>query len=208
MKIHIIKIAFLSCFLYLSGSSITFAQEDANLRPFRVGLKLLVPNLTGMTVEYVMPFAKNHFSLMGDFSYFGLTVSDVKANYTYFGFGANYYLNSKGIGRGPYVGIGYGRLSFDTEISNIDSEVNSSKTGGVADAKLGSNAIQFKIGLKTGKKGFYFAPEIGYALLNFDERVDMKVKFPDNTVEDQSIIVSDKINNYGFIFNLTFGVAF
>ncbi len=199
-------IAFISM---LSLLNISGAEAQDDVRRFRIGFKFGVPILAGGALEYVLPVANNRIGINGDFGTFNFSSSDASARYTYFSLGANYYLNKKGIGRGPYVGLSYGNLAFNFSYTNITSDIVTGKTGGVAEAKVNVPQVQIRLGLKTGKGAFYFCPEIGYGISSIPSSVTVNATFPNGTresaTEDLSGIPASALS---LILNFTLGVTF
>ena len=68
--------------------------------------------------------------------------------------------------------------------------------------KVGINLINIKVGAKWGN-GFYFRPEIGYALLMGGSKV--KVDYAGGQTQEETV---PSILAGGFVFNLGFGIAF
>ncbi|MBN1251303.1 MAG: hypothetical protein JXR51_08005 [Bacteroidales bacterium] len=169
------------------------AQEN----PLRIGLKIGVPNVVGLNLEYVTPIMNGKFAPTIDFSFIPITIEDVDLKFTYFEIGTNIYFKKPG--KGLYGHISYGRIGFDG--TYVDAEK------GEGQGQASFNLANFKIGAKLGNS-FYFRTEIGYGLIFGDTSVDVEYKEPNSsviTVEAQEI---PGIISGGFVVNLGFGVAF
>lgn len=213
----------LGIFLFLAASFGAFSQENPapesvsdsratvnnetpqpplNLRPFRIGIKLGVPNVIGANVEFLTPLLNHRLSFSADYSRFNnLSGEDENGNegelnYSYIEFGSNYYLRRQG--KGPYASIAYGMLRFDAKYRDVD--------GSTGEGSANLNAINFKLGAKWGR-GFYFRPELGYALLTGNSNFDVTYVDSDGDVTVENAEASGILTG-GFIFNLGFGVAF
>jgi len=182
-------------------------EKDGRPRHFRLGLRLLVPNVAGVHGEIVTPLAHNRFSLVGDFSTisFGQFVErfldegesfgdEIDGRYQYYSVGANYYFR-KQYARGWYVGSSYmkGQAKTSTKVDNA--------TGS---AKVTYEAVSARLGLNTGRKAFMFGFEIGAG-------VPIKNLEGEILIVDNSLIEVEKVDEKIPIIpvlNITFGVAF
>ncbi len=185
--------------MFLLSTSVN-AQE----KPVRIGLKFGIPNIAGLNFEYVTPVLGGKLAPSADFSYFGLKLGSTKLSFYYFELGANYYFIKEG--RGPYANLSYGRMGAGLKYEDVLSDVDPMLSGGSAKANIGVNMFNIKLGAKLGG-GFYFRPEIGYALASVANNINVSVEFPDGTKESQSVDVPGLVGG-GFVFNLGFGVAF
>lgn len=174
---------------FVAVTAIAHAQE----KPFRLGVKLGVPNVLGLNVEYATPLLGNKLAPSVDLSYFSLGVGDAEASFSYLELGANYYFFKEG--RGLYGNLGYGRIGFKGTYNDA--------VHGEGEGKLGINLLNVKVGAKLGG-GFYFRPEIGYAVGIGNSKV--KVEY-DNTGVTQEEDIPGFLAG-GIIVNIGFGVAF
>lgn len=181
-------IIFFAVAFFAAGS--VSAQE----KPMRIGLKFGFPNVAGLNLEYVTP-AK--FAPSVDFSYFSLAFDNVDASFSYFEIGSNYYF--KPDGKGFYGNVSYGRIGFNGTWT--DPQL------GEGDFSVGLNRINLKIGAKWGN-GFYFRPELGYAIGLGDSKVKVDYTDPQtgNPTTDEEELPG--IFAGGPLFNIGFGVAF
>ncbi|MDN5204600.1 hypothetical protein QQ008_24625 [Fulvivirgaceae bacterium BMA10] len=180
-------------------SELSHAQE----KKVRIGVSVGVPNIAGFHGEYVTPLLNNRFAPMVQASFLSATFSDVEVKVSYIELGGNYYFFKEG--KGLYGNISYGRLSTEVTFSDLDSETTS-RTGGTGSADLTMSRFNFKLGAKLGN-GFYFRPEIGYALTYIPETVEIRATFPDNSTEIQQEELPTAVG-IGLIFTLGFGIAF
>jgi hypothetical protein len=192
-----IKLILLSSLLFLS--LIVNAQD----KPFRIGVKLGLPNIAGAGIEYVTPLVGQKLAIYGDFSLFSPTIDDVAIDFTYFEGGLNYYFFKEG--RSLYGSLSYGQFNSDFTYQGLESD-DGSKTNGEATASYSYSSVNVKIGAKLGG-GFYFRPEIGYALTPGKSSFDIVATFPDGSTESQSEEIPAFISG-GLIFNIGIGVAF
>lgn len=192
-----LKKLFCITLIWMSAGTLARAQEN----PFRIGLKLGIPNIAGLNAEVVTPLKK--LSATGDFSWFGLSFGDSRIRLTYFEIGANYYFSEEATGL--YGHLSYGRLGANMDFNNIQSNTDASKYGS-AEADVGVNLYNLKAGAKLGYR-VYFRAELGFAFASVDDTVDVEVVYPDGTTEDHSKNVPGLIGG-GPLINLGFGFAF
>lgn len=194
MKLRVVILASLIFVSFLAN-----AQD----KPFRLGIKLGLPNVAGIGVEYVTPLAGQKLALFGDFSTLPLTVDDISVDFTYFEGGLNYYFIKEG--RSLYGSLSYGQFNSDFTYEGLESD-DGRKSDGIGTLSYSYSSVNIKLGAKFGG-GFYFRPEIGYALTPGKSELDIEVRFPDGTTERQTEEVPSFISG-GLIFNLGIGVAF
>ena len=178
----------LSLLIMLAFVTSINAQDD---RPFRIGLKLGVPNLAGLGVEYAI---MDHIAVAGDLSYFPLELDEyTEFSYTYIGLGGNYYLdkNNKGI----FVGAGIGVMSFAVTETGIFNS-NSFDNDGSGEFSIDLTLIKMNIGYRWIWGAFSLTPEVGYALGSIDDNVEYTATFPDGSTPSETT------------FALTIGFAF
>lgn len=187
----------ISAVLLLCVTSACLAQEN----PFRIGLKLGIPNIAGLNAEVVTPLKK--LSATGDFSWFGLSFGDSRFRLRYLEIGGNYYFSD--VATGLYGHLSYGNLNAGLDFNNVQSENDPSKYGS-ASADVGVSLYNLKVGAKLGYS-IYFRAELGFAFASVDKTVDVVVTYPDGTTEDHSQNVPGLIGG-GPLINLGFGIAF
>jgi len=71
--------------------STTFA-----VKPFRIGVRVGLPNVVSLNAEYVLPILGHRIAPTIDFSDFSLTIKDVKTDFKYLEAGINFYLAPNG----------------------------------------------------------------------------------------------------------------
>jgi len=181
--------------------------KDGRPRYFRLGLRLLVPNIAGVHGEIVTPLLDNRLSIVGDFSSlsFGKSADrfldegesfgdEIDGRYQYYSLGANYYFN-KQYARGWYVGSSY--LKGQAKTSN--KENSDFKT-----VKVNFEAVSARVGVNTGRKAFMFGFEIGAGIPI--KNVTGEIYIVDNDVVEVEQ-VDEKVAVLP-VLNVTFGVAF
>jgi hypothetical protein len=173
-------------------------------KPRRIGVKIGIPNVTTVNVEYVLPVLGNKIGISADFLALTPSFSDVELSFSYWEIGANYYIT--GEGKGLYAGIGYGGFKSDMTISNIESDQDPSLTNGTATSQYNFGSLNLKIGAKLGGL-IYFRPEIGYGLGARDEQLTVDVSFPNGASETQTIDIPSWASS-GLIANIGIGVSF
>ncbi len=182
-------------------------EKDGRPRYFRLGLRLLVPNIAGVHGEVVTPLANNRFSLVGDFSSisFGKHVErfldegesfgdEIDGQYQYYSLGANYYFR-KQYARGWYIGSSYmkGQAKTTTKVDNT--------TGS---AKVSFEAVSARLGVNTGRKAFMFGFEIGAG-------IPIKNVEGELLIVDNGLVELEKVDEKVPVIpvlNITFGLAF
>lgn len=191
--------------LCLLVSSILFSQE----KPFRIGVKIGLPNVIGGNAEYVTPLLNKRLAVTIDYSTF--SEFDIEDNsggsLNYFAAGINYYFFKEG--KGLYGNLGYGIFNSNITSSDVESE-DGSKTNGTSKVNLSYKSVNIMIGAKLGGL-FYFRPEIGFAIPGLPDNIVENVTFPDGSTEIQSYAIDEdlpSIISSGFIFNIGFGFAF
>ncbi|MBC35701.1 MAG: hypothetical protein CL663_06660 [Bacteroidetes bacterium] len=180
------------------------SQVFALGKPFRLGVKVGVPNVVSINAEVVTPLFGNRMGLMADFSDFSLTIDDVKTDFSYFEIAGNVYFFSKG--RGPYVSFSYLNMKTDLTYDDIASDIDPNVSGGTATTQVKLDSFTLKVGAKLGGL-FYFRPEIGYLFTTLPDNVEITVDFPNFPSETQTEEIPSALTG-SFIFNLGFGFAF
>jgi len=177
-------------------------------KPLRIGIKLGLPNVAGLGVEYLTPLLNNRLSGAIDFSYIPLSpaldpTAVTTAKFTHWSLGLNYYFFKPG--SGLYGGISTGNANL-----NFKSVMTEPTSGTTATASASANVgypIMIKLGAKLGK-GFYFRPEIGYAVANFPSAIRLDFVFPTMPSENTYENIDVSGISIPFVINIGFGVAF
>ena len=86
-------------------------SSTGDINPLRVGLKVGVPSVFTMNLEYVTPLLDNRVAFAIDYFSLNVNASDVEAKFKNFEIGSNIYL--KNTGKGLYGGLSY--FKFDAE---------------------------------------------------------------------------------------------
>jgi hypothetical protein len=160
-------------------------------------LKFGVPNLAGLSLEYVTPALDGKLAAALDFSIISVNSGDVGVSFSYFELGGNYYFIEEG--KGLYGNLSFGRIGFKGTYTD--------PLLGNGEGKIGVNLLNFKIGAKWGNS-FYFRPEIGYGILAGGAKVTVEYTDALTNITTQE---EEELPGYlggGVVFNLGFGVAF
>jgi hypothetical protein len=136
-----------------------------------------------------------------DLSYFSFSVNEASISYTNFALGANYYFFNEG--RGVYGGLGFGRTSFG--VSATASDPSNPSITGTADASVGINTVNLKIGGKHGGL-FYFRWELGYGVALNDAIIEASTTLPNGYQYHESYSVP--VSGGGLMANIGFGFSF
>ena len=192
-------------------SSIVVSQERNNnqndINPFRIGLKIGTPNILGGNVEYVLPALNNHIALFADLSGFSLKLDEVESNISYFEIGTNIYFNEKG--SGFYGAFSYGNFSVEGTYSDADLMVDGQPVTGDATGKLDVNTFNVKLGAKLGKM-FYFRIEAGYGFGDIPQEITVNGTVggaPATGTEEIPEVPGIGEGGYA-LFNIGFGISF
>ncbi len=192
-------------------SSIVVSQEKTNdqndINPFRIGLKIGTPNILGGNVEYVLPALNNHIALFADLSGFSIKLDDVESSLNYFEIGTNIYFNDKG--RGFYAAFSYGDLSVEGTYTDADLMIDDQPVTGTATGKLDVNTFNAKLGAKLGKM-FYFRIEAGYGFGDIPQEITVHGTVngvPATGTEEIPDVPGIGESGYA-LFNFGFGISF
>ena len=181
-------------FIFIIALSISATAQE---KPFRIGLKVGVPNIIGLNIEYVTPLLDGKLAATLDYSKFSFTAEGVEIDYSYFEIGTNYYFKKKG--RGLYGHISYGKIT----VTGTYTDVNL----GTGSAKMPFSMMNFKLGAKLGK-GFYFRTELGYGIVfSGMDKVDVKYTDPAGFTTTEEVTVPSLVSG-GPIVNIGIGIAF
>jgi hypothetical protein len=173
----------------MANMTSSVAQEQ----PFRIGLKIGVPQIVGLNLEYVTPLMSKKLSADLDLSYFSLSSGAATVSFTVVNIGADYYFTKEG--KGLYGGLAFGIMSFTAkEDVTTDAGIESAK------GTLGINTLNLKIGGKHGGL-FYFRWELGY-------RIALNTATLTETAPGYSNTVSLPVSGGGILADIGFGLAF
>ena len=144
---------------------------ELNIKRVAVGVKLGMPNIIGVSLEFILPVMDNHFAPYADLSGFDIDPdTETNVGLSYSEFGLNYYLNTKG--KGLYFSAGLGNLTTDITFSNqnVSNGEGISVNDGVGTIQQKISTTNLKLGVKAGKR-VYFRFELGYGLGNIPSDV-------------------------------------
>lgn len=181
-------------------------KSNEELRPYRVGLKIGVPSVVSLDLEYVTPLWDSRIAPFVSFSPIGFKVDDVKLNYTAFEIGSNIYFSKRGDGRGFYGALSYQHISAKLKQQNY--EANDGRLfEGTTTSKISFDGLNTKVGVKVGRT-MYFRAELGYSFGKIPKEIEKEGTFNGLPATDNENIEED-INTGGLpIFNIGFGYAF
>ena len=186
----------------------TQAQDKAkSIKPFRLGVKVGVPNIVGGNAELV--FFKR-FAAYVDYSSYSGTFSDVEVSFNDFEGGLNIYF--KNTGKGFYGSFGYSSFSIDGSYTGAQTNSGISFTG-QATGSLTINTLNTKLGVKMGRS-FYVRVEAGYGFGTIPQTITVTGTVTGGgttTTETGTEDIPDipGISKSGLaIFNIGFGIGF
>jgi hypothetical protein len=184
------------------NAQVNEVKSSKNIKPFRLGVKIGVPNLATINAEYVTPLLDDRVAITVDYMSLSPTVEDVEISYNNFEIGTNIYLNNKG--SGLYAGLSY--FSFSGEGTFLDTDFDDGTTGdGIGDIEF--NTVNLKLGVKFGRT-LYTRIEVGYGIGDIPELIEVKSKTGNsNTFEEIPDIPG--LGTSGLITaNIGFGIQF
>lgn len=205
----------ISLLLMLLVCSIGFAQssddsdkkEKKDIKPFRIGAKLGIPNGIGGNIEYVTPLLGQRIAIYGDYSGISVNIDDVDSSIRYFEVGSNIYFLGN-YGKGLYGSIGYGDLTVDGSYTDAQT-IGGEDFTGEANGTFEASTLNVKAGLKLGKR-FYFRTELGYGFGDIPEEIVITGNVngvPAVGIEEIPEIPGVSESGY-VLFNIGFGIAF
>ena len=181
------------------------------VKRFSIGVKVGVPNVVTVGIEYNLPFLNNHFAPYVDYTKidYNETGESFSGSLSYSEFGLNYYFNQKG--KGVYLGAGISNFSLKGEDNAIELDGASGRTG-TADTNFEFNGTALKLGVKTGGT-FYVRFEVGYSFGSFPTKITITAVDNANSslteVEVVEIPEVPGISDSGIVVaNLGFGFSF
>ncbi len=129
--------------------------DAASVKRTNISLQVGFPYLTGGNLEFLIPRASNRVSFTADFGYLPINIAETNTTLKYWGAGTNFYFLPKG--KGPYLGLDYGRLPIST--NRIEEEI--------VDYNATFQSFNSKLGIKAGKSVFVRL-EFGYSIVLYD----------------------------------------
>lgn len=214
-KITMFFMLFFAVFTYAQNDDDTITSND--VRPYRIGLKIGVPNVASLEFEYLTPLLNNRVAPFANYIGSRRNFDEIKARLNIFELGSNIYISKNNEGRGLYGSISYQNISGKADIQDYEPENNNPdgtiKYDGTSKTKVSYNGINLKFGAKLGRK-FFFRTELGYSFGKIPEEVVVKGTYQGRSVQDvysikENIEDAPVVEPNGFpIFNLGFGFAF
>ena len=201
-------------FLFIIATSLTiFGQSSTDdLRPYRLGLKMGVPNTASLEFEYVTPLLHNHMSLFVNYTGGKVTVDQVNANLNTFEIGSNIYFAKNREGRGLYGALSYQNVDAKLSIEDYEAEDGTIYDGN-AKTEVSYSGLNVKLGAKLGRK-FFFRTEIGYSFGEIPKEIFVEGTFEGEPISETTSI-EDEIDDISIIsqnglpiFNIGFGFSF
>mgnify|MGYP000014461056 FL=1 len=173
------------------------ASIQAQENPFRLGVKVGIPIVYGFNVEYVSSLLDGRLAPTIDYTSIDFDFEDTESSYSYFEFGANYYLKQQG--KGLYSHLSVGLIGF--EATYTDPEL------GIGSGELDISLINMKLGAKVGNR-IYLRPEIGYAVSMVGSVIEVQYLEP---TTGSLIVQEEELPSSimgGFVFNVGLGLSF
>jgi len=201
------------CSALLFASIVTFAQNrTSDVRPFRIGIKMGVPNVASFEFEYLTPLLDNRIAPFVNYTSAGFIIDQVDASVAVFEVGSNIYFSENNEGRGLYGTLSYQNINANLEIEDYEAEDGTLYEGN-ARTSISYSGLNVKVGAKLGRK-FFFRTEFGYSFGaiptevfvegNFEGEPISEIASVENEVEDFPAIFKGGLP----IFNIGFGLSF
>ena len=195
--------------------SIAFSQEkeekkDSDINPFRIGVKIGVPDIVAGNLEFVTPLFNNRVALFADYSKFNINEDDAEVKVNYIEGGLNFYFNNKG--RGLYASVSLSNLKVDGKYTDAETRDNTDFDG-VASGDIQIKTTNLKLGAKLGKR-FYFRIEAGYGFGDIPQEIEVTGTVTSGgmtTTETDYVEIPDipgVSENGMFVANIGFGFSF
>jgi len=188
--------------------SIQDSTPDAyEIKRFSIGVKLGVPNIASLSVQYTLPLLNNHIAPYLDFSTYPYKDNDIDGDLIFYEFGVTYFFNQKG--KGFYMGVGASSLKVKTTYNKVSLSEGRTGTG---KANISLNTTNFKLGLKTGGR-VYFRFELGYGMGDLPKIVTFTATDNSNPLFTESRTrdiptIPGVFENGLLIGNIGFGLSF
>ncbi len=188
-------------------TTIQAQDKKKSIKPFRIGVKIGIPNIIGGNAELV--FFKRLAAYV-DYSSYSGTFSDVDVSFNHFEIGGNIYFNPTG--KGFYGSFSYSSFSLDGSYADAQTDSGITFTG-QATGGVTINTINAKLGLKLGRS-FYFRTEVGYGFGTIPDTITVTGTVTGGgvtTTETGTETIPDipGLSSSGMIiFNIGFGIGF
>ena len=154
---------------YVSAQDISIKDSISKSKTISIGVKAGAPNILSLNGEFVLPILNNHLAPFVDYGSFSLDIENTQADLKYLEYGLNIYFGNKG--KGLYVGAGSGKLTNEFTFNDLTFEDNGVSLKGSAITSLDINALNLKLGFKSGGL-IYFRIEAGYGIGTIPDRLN------------------------------------
>lgn len=192
---------------YVSAQDISITDSISKSKTISIGVKAGAPNILSLNGEFVLPILNNHLAPFVDYGSFSLDIENTQADLKYLEYGLNIYFGNKG--KGLYVGAGSGKLTNEFTFNDLTFEDNGVSLKGSATTSLDINALNLKLGFKSGGL-IYFRIEAGYGIGTIPDRLNFTATSGGITESfSEEIPAIPGIGSNGFaIGNIGLGVSF
>lgn len=192
---------------YVSAQDISITESISKSKTISIGVKAGVPNILSLNGEFVLPILNNHLAPFVDYGSFSLDIENTQADLKYLEYGLNIYFGNKG--KGLYVGAGSGKLTNEFTFNDLTFEDNGVSLKGSAMTSLDINALNLKLGFKSGGL-IYFRIEAGYGIGTIPDRLNFTATsggITESFSEEIPAILGIGSNGFA-IGNIGLGVSF
>ena len=192
---------------YVSAQDSSITDGASKSKTISIGVKVGAPNILSLNGEFVLPILNNHIAPFIDYGSFSLDIENTQADLKYLEYGLNIYFGNKG--KGLYVGAGSGKLKNEFTFNDLIFEDNGDSLKGSATKSLDINALNLKLGFKSGGL-IYFRIEAGYGIGTIPDRLNFTATSGGITETfSEEIPAIPGIGSNGFaIGNIGLGVSF
>lgn len=193
--------------VYVSAQEISITDSNSKSKTISVGVKVGAPNILSLNGELVLPILNNHIAPFVDYGSFSLDIENTQADLKYLEYGLNIYFGNNG--KGLYVGAGSGKLTNEFTFNDLTFEDNGVSLKGSASTSLDINALNLKLGFKSGGL-IYFRIEAGYGIGTIPDKLNFTATsggITDSFSEEIPAIPGVGSNGFA-IGNIGLGVSF
>ncbi|MCH9660220.1 MAG: hypothetical protein K0U54_04830 [Bacteroidetes bacterium] len=175
--------------------------EESN-KPLRIGLKVGLPSVYSINLEYVTPLLDQRVAFALDYLPIGYSNEDLSLKLRNFEIGSNVYLNDTG--KGLYGAISYFKFNTSADVNDVDFD---NGTFGPGETSLKFGTFNVKLGAKLGRT-FYFRIEVGYGFGKLPSELVITstegIGTTTEPIEDISVLGKSGLP----VFNFGFGIGF
>ena len=192
---------------YVSAQDSSITDGASKSKTISIGVKAGAPNILSLNGEFVLPILNNHIAPFIDYGSFSLDIENTQADLKYLEYGLNIYFGNKG--KGLYVGAGSGKLTNEFTFNDLTFEDNGVSLKGSATTSLDINALNLKLGFKSGGL-IYFRIEAGYGIGTIPDRLNFTATsggITETFSEEIPAIIGIGSNGFA-IGNIGLGVSF